>query len=213
MGRKAAKPGADGLDEIVTIRVELCDSDPPIWREVEVPTSVTLKVLNDIIQIVMGWTNSHLWEFTIGKKQYGLPADEDWRDKPLISAAGARLRDVLQPPKTTINYLYDFGDSWEHLLTVTGLRQGSPGLLYPRYLGGERNGPPEDCGGIPGFYAALEARADPSHPDHDEVAEWLGEYDPDLIDELQIGYALRRIAKRRNAGRARLAGGRARPPE
>ena len=56
-----------------------------------------------------------------------------------------------------------------------------------------------------GFYAVLEALADPQHPDHAETAEWLDEYDPEMIDELPIKYALGRIAARRNAARARLA--------
>jgi Plasmid pRiA4b ORF-3-like protein len=41
-----------------------------------VPTSITLNVLHDIIQAVMGWFDYHLWEFTIGKQKYGLPMDE-----------------------------------------------------------------------------------------------------------------------------------------
>ncbi|MBV8402280.1 MAG: plasmid pRiA4b ORF-3 family protein [Acetobacteraceae bacterium] len=111
---------------------------------------------------------------------------------------------MLNPRKTTIEYMYDFGDSWEHRLTVTHIRPGDPNLSYPRYIRGERNGPPEDCGGIPGFYAALDARADPSNPDHDYVVEWLDGYDPDVIDELPLKYALGRIASRRNAARKRL---------
>jgi hypothetical protein len=59
--------------------------------------------------------------------------------------------------------------------------------------------PPEDCGGVPGFNAMLEAVADPNHPNHVEAKEWLDEYDPKVIDELLIKYALSRIANRRNA--------------
>ncbi len=70
------------------------DTDPPIWREVEVPTSITLKVLHDIVQAVMGWFDYHLWEFTIGVRKYGLPMDEDWGTEPRIEATKVRLRDV-----------------------------------------------------------------------------------------------------------------------
>jgi hypothetical protein len=51
-------------------------TDPLIWRQVEVPTSIALNVLHDIIQAVMGWFDYHLREFTIGKQKYGLPMDE-----------------------------------------------------------------------------------------------------------------------------------------
>jgi hypothetical protein len=120
---------------------------------------------------------------------------------------------VLRPRRTTIDYLYDFGDCWEHRLTVTDIRAGDPELSYPRYIAGERNAPPEDCGGIPGFYETLDAAADPKHPDHAEAEEWLDDYDPDEIDELPIKYALSRIANQRNAARARLAKRQSRPSD
>lgn len=194
---------ADSINEICTLRIELCGSDPLIWRQVEVPTSVTLKGLHDIVQAAMGWWDYHLWEFTIGQRRYGLPMDEDWGTAPRTDAAKVRLREVLTPRKTTITYHYDFGDDWEHRLVLTGIRQGEPGIGYPRYVGGEGNAPPEDCGGIHGFYDKLAIAADPSHPDHAEVTEWLEDYDPKAIDELQIKISLGRIAKRRNAAKAR----------
>jgi hypothetical protein len=195
----------DSFNEIATIRIELLDTDPPIWRQVEVPTSVTLKVLHDIVQIVMGWFDYHLWEFTIGKRKYGLPSDEDWGTEPRIAADKVRLRDVLAQPKTMIKYVYDFGDNWEHQLTVTNIRAGEPSVSYPRYIGGERNGPPEDCGGVRSFHAMLDVLADPTHPDHADLSERLDDYDPDVIDELPIKYGLSRIANRRNSARTRIA--------
>jgi pRiA4b ORF-3-like protein len=196
---------SDSFNEIATIQIELRHTDPLIWRRVEVPTSITLKVLHDIIQAVMGWFDCHLWEFIIGKQKYGLSMDEDWGTEPRIEAAKVRLRDVLKPRKTVINYVYDFGDYWEHRLTVTDVRAGQPGISYPRYIGGEQNGPPEDCGGISGFYGLLEALADRTHPDHADAKKWSGDYNPNTFDELPIKYALSRIANRRNAARSRLA--------
>jgi hypothetical protein len=195
----------DSFNEIATVRIELRDSDPVIWRQVEVPTSITLKVLHNIIQIAMGWLDCHLWEFTIAKRRYGLPMDEDWGTEPRTDAGKIRLRDVLRPRRTTIDYLYDFGDCWEHRLTVTNIRAGDPELSYPRYVAGERNAPPEDSGGIPGFYETLDATADPTHPDHAQAKEWLDDYNPDVFDELPVKFALGRIANQRNAARARLA--------
>ena len=193
------------LNEIATVRITLRNADPAIWREVEVPTSSTLKVLNDIIQGVMGWFDYHLWEFTIGERRFGLPMDEDWGTEPRREAGKVRLRDVLKQGETVIDNLYDFGDGWEHRLVVTDVRPGDAGVSYPRYVGGEGNGPPEDCGGIPGFHEMLDAISDPGHPDHAEIKEWAEDYDPQVIDELSIKYALSRIANRRNAAKARLA--------
>jgi Plasmid pRiA4b ORF-3-like protein len=195
---------SDSFNEIATVRIELRHTDPLIWRQVEVPTSITLKVLHDILQVVMGWFDYHLWEFTIGKQRYGLPMDAGWEAEPCINAGKARLRDVLKPRKTVIDYTYDFGDCWEHRLTVTDVRAGKPEVSYPRYIGGERSGPPEDCGGIPGFYELLEAIADAAHPNHAQLKEWAGDYDPESFDELPIKYALGRIANRRKAAKPRL---------
>jgi hypothetical protein len=195
---------ADSLNQICTVRIELLDTSPLIWREVEVPTSITLKVLHDIVQITMGWFDQHLWEFTIDQKSYGLPMDKDWGTAPRTEAIKVRLRDVLKPRKTNINYLYDFGDSWEHRITITKVRPGLPGVSYPHYVDGEWDCPPEDCGGIPGYYHMLDALADAEHPDHAEVAEYLEGWNPREIDKLPLRIALGRIANRRNAARTRI---------
>jgi hypothetical protein len=205
IGKSPAKTAEDSFNQICTVRIELLDTDPLIWREVEVPTSITLKVLHDIVQITMGWLDQHLWEFTIDKRRYGLPMDEDWGAARRTEAIKVRLRDVLKPRKTVADYLYDFGDSWEHRLTITKTRPGLPGVSYPNYLGGEWDCPPENCGGIPGYYTMLDVLADPEHPDHAEVAEYLEDWDPKEIDELPLKIALGRIANRRNAARTRIA--------
>jgi len=194
----------DSFTEVATLRIELKGSDPVIWREVEVPTSITLKVLHDIVQVTMGWMDYHLWQFVIAGQAYGLPMDEDWGTAPRKVAVRVRLRDVLSPGTTTIDYTYDFGDDWEHRLIVSDVRSGDPGTGYPRFIGGQRDCPPEDCGGIPGFYEMLEARSDPTHPDHAQISEWLDEYDPDELDDFPIQVALGRIAARRNAAAKRI---------
>ena len=204
MNPVGSKAAFDSFNEIATVRIELRDSDPLIWRQIEVPTSITLKVLHDIIQAAMGWFDYHLWEFTIAKRRYGLPTDEDWGPEPRLEAAKVRLREVLKSGRTTVDYLYDFGDSWEHRLSITDVRAGDPNLSYPRYIAGEHNAPPEDCGGIPGFYETLDAVADPKRPSHVEAKQWFADYDPDSFDELPIKIALGRIANQRNAAKARL---------
>ncbi len=203
--RRATKPTAiDSFTEIATLRIELKDSDPPIWRVVEVPTSITLKVLHDIVQVTMGWLDYHLWELVIDGQSYGLPMDEDWGTSPRKVASRTRLRDVLAPGTTRIDYTYDFGDNWQHNLTVSAVRRGEPDTAYPRFIGGERDCPPEDCGGIHGFYEMLEAKADPNHPDHAEITEWLDGYDPDELEVFPIQVALGRISARRNAAAKRI---------
>jgi Plasmid pRiA4b ORF-3-like protein len=203
-GGMTARLAIDSFTEIAALRIELKDSDPPIWRLVEVPTSITLKVLHDIVQVNMGWLDYHLWEFRIGGTTYGMPIGEDWVTAPRKIADRTRLRDVIAPGTTIIDYIYDFGDQLEHRLIVSDVRAGDPAAVYPRFIDGARNGPPEDCGGIPGFYDMLAARADASHPDHAEVSEWLDGYDPAALDVFPIQIALGRIAAPRNAAAKRI---------
>jgi hypothetical protein len=88
-------PAADDSNEVCTLRIELRGSDPLIWRQVEVPTAITLKVLHEVIQAAMGWFGQRLWEFAIGERRFGLPMDEDWGTEPRTAAAKVRLREVL----------------------------------------------------------------------------------------------------------------------
>jgi hypothetical protein len=84
----SAMTGFESYNEICTVRIELLETEPLIWREVEVPTSVTLKVLHDVIQITVGWFDCHLWRFTIGRQSYG----------PLMPEVSLRLRRLLGTP-------------------------------------------------------------------------------------------------------------------
>lgn len=128
---------------------------------------------------MFGWRDYHLWQFEIAGTLYGRPNDgePDIRD-----ASKVRLRDVLAKGAAAISYVYDFGDDWEHRITVTNVRTGEPALPYPRLVAGKMAGPPEDCGRLSGYYALLEARNDPDHPDHEEAAEILGNHDPKEVD-------------------------------
>jgi hypothetical protein len=173
-------------DTIATLRIDLLDSEPPIWREIEVPVAMTLKQLHAVVQAAMGWEDAHLWEFAVSRERIGSSR-----------AAKLTLQALLRPRTTKLTYIYDFGDCWEHQLTLTKPRAADPSLAYPRYVAGEHAAPPEDCGGIPGFYAQLEILADPEHPDHPDVEDWFGDYDPNSFDEKPIKDRLTRIANRR----------------
>jgi Plasmid pRiA4b ORF-3-like protein len=177
---------------IATLRIDLIDSDPPIWREVEVPTAITLRQLHTVVQAAMEWEDAHLWEFTIGREPIGGSR-----------AARVTLQELLRPHVTKLLYTYDMGDCWEHQLTLTRPRPADPAWAYPRYIAGENPAPPEDCGGTPGFYAQLEALADPNHPDHEDAKEWFGDFDPNRFDEQPVKDRLARIANRRRKAAAK----------
>ena len=182
------------IEIVATLRIELVDSDPLIWREIEVPITMTLKQLHAVIQAAMGWKDAHLWEFTLGRVSISSSR-----------AATLTLQDLLGPRTTRLGYTYDMGDYWEHRLILTKPRHAEAALAYPRYVAGENPAPPEDCGGILGFYAQLEALADPSHPDHDDAEEWFGDFDPNCFDDRPVMDRLDRIANRRRRSAVKSA--------
>jgi hypothetical protein len=196
-------------DQIASLHIALADTDPLVWRRVDVPLDASLKMLHDVIQGAMGWLDCHLWEFEADDKRYGVP-DPDWDDGSLLAARNTKLETLLDRGIRQFLYTYDMGDNWEHVITLEAIRAGEPGAKYPRYVEGERRAPPEDCGGTPGFEAFLEAIASPKHHEHREVTEWHHEcygepFDPDTIDERNAKFRIAAIAKRRAAGKASQA--------
>jgi hypothetical protein len=176
---------------------------------VEVPLDLTLKHLHDVIQAAMGWQDCHLYAFHIGDATYGEPTPSAFDGHRTLRARVARLRTLLDRGVDRFTYVYDFGDDWEHRITVEAVEEAAPGVAYPRFVDGARRGPPEDVGGPPGYQEFLKAATNPRHRRHREVIAWHGgAHDPDDIDEPIVRLRIRRIAKRRHAGqRARAAAG------
>lgn len=163
------------------LKIQLLDIEPVIWRRFVVPASITLDRLHDVIQIVMGWTDSHLHEFTIGNKRYTEYPES--KEDGLVCGR-YRLVDLIKQKGRTFRYLYDFGDSWEHELVLEESRYFNPELgTELACLEGERVCPPEDVGGIPGYFEFCNALKDPSHEEHESYMEWSGgDYDSERFD-------------------------------
>jgi hypothetical protein len=165
------------------LKVTIRDSQPPIWRRIELPSDVTLARLHAVIQIAFGWENAHLWVFETRSGDYGIPDPElGYHD-----AARKRLADVAARTGAKMVYTYDFGDGWDHDILVEEVGAPESRVRYPRCLGGRRAGPPEDCGGAYGYADLVGILADPAHKEHRFMLEWLGlesadDFDPDTFD-------------------------------
>ena len=166
------------------IKVTLRGSRPSIWRRFLVHSDVTLYKLHHILQVVMGWTGSHLHQYRIKNTYYGEPNDEFGMRR--VNEKKVRLNELLRKPKDRLVYEYDFGDSWEHDLVLEGVEIAKVGEKYPIVLKGKGACPPEDVGGIYGYYDFLEAIKDPSHPEHKDYVEWGEDFDPDEFDINEI---------------------------
>jgi hypothetical protein len=146
----------------------------------------------------MGWENYHLHQFTADKKVYSDPEyglDEMGGPK-VVDEIEVTLREVAPRVRSSLVYEYDFGDSWEHRIKVEKVLDADPRYPgHPICLEGERAAPPEDCGGIPGYYGSfLPAILDPAHEEHESMLEWIGgQFDPDAFDIEAVNKELKRI--------------------
>lgn len=173
---------------VARLKVELVDVAPRVVRRIEVPLALRLDRLHAVLQAAMPWEDRHLYEFRAGDTRWGLP-DPDW-DNDTRPAAKATLADLVEHTGTApIGYLYDFGDSWKHTLSVEDTHDAVPGHLYPRLTDVAGTCPPEDVGGFPGYEAFLDAMADPNHPEYEAMRTWHGRpFEPDIppADELRL---------------------------
>jgi len=173
-------------DTVYQFKITLLESNPPIWRRIQVK-NCTLDKLHEHIQTVMGWTNSHLHHFKVGEQLYGDPVlmEENMEEMDYRDSTRTKLSAIL--PKTgkrfRFVYEYDFGDSWEHEVVFEGCPKAEAGRQYPICLEGERACPPEDVGGMGGYADFLEAIRDKTHEERAAMFEWVsGWFDPEEFD-------------------------------
>ncbi len=179
-------------DLIYQVKVTLRDSKPPIWRRLLIPGSVTLYRLHHILQVAMGWSDSHLHHFIIAGKYYSTPSPDDWQ--PVKDERRYSLNQIAPSEKNRFTYEYDFGDSWEHQILVEKIQAPEAGVQYPLCVKGKRACPPEDVGGIWGYMNFVDAISDPNHREHDSYFEWWGgDFDPEEFNIDSINQALRQI--------------------
>ncbi len=165
----------------IELEVELADVEPRVWRRLVVPDTLPLFGLHLTIQGAMAWRNAHLHSFEIAGKEYGDPEMDFGGDgDTILDEREFALRDLLKT-RGTAYYTYDFGDDWLHIVRQTKKHRKSGPFFLPYCDGGERSGPPEDCGGPPGYEAFLQAYGDPCHPEHPNVREWGGVFEPEVF--------------------------------
>ena len=193
--RKAHNYRMATVDEIVVLRIELQGIEPLIWRRVAVRAGLNLTEVHRVIQAAMGWLDCHLWEFEANGRRYAmrLPSDPDWNER-YEDAEAAALGSLFHSGERRLNYVYDMGDFWEHSVIIERSAAPLPSTTYPQFLGGERRCPPEDCGGVPGYYEFLKNIA--RKKTRKGALDWYGgPYDPDDIGGQEIAVALGRIAE------------------
>jgi hypothetical protein len=183
--------------QIARLKITLDDVEPRVMRRVDVPFDIRLDRLHLVIQAAMGWTNSHLFEFRLGETGWGVPF-EGFLDGQQDARKASLAALLTEYGKRKFDYIYDFGDSWEHTIALEKILEAAPEQEYPCLIEAEGNCPPEDVGGYPGYEELLAAKADPSHERREEFEEWMDidAFDPKTADTASIKRALKALAKK-----------------
>ena len=185
--------------EIVRLKITLDQVKPTVMRRIEVPVSIALDTLHEMIQAIMPWENYHMYAFyqrLTDDVRWGLPPPEDLAfGMDIRDSREATLASVLAMPKfKLLRYNYDFGDDWQHSIKVERRFSAELWEQYPRLVDAKGRCPPEDVGGPWGYADYLEAMSDPTHKRHAELIGWLGRRDPNQIDRQAMETALARFA-------------------
>ena len=182
------------IQNVYQTHISLKNSKPRIWRRLLIPSDLLLSDFNKIIQTSMGWTNSHLHQFIKDNIFYmpKNPDDDLWYEFNNVDYGEIRISELLEYENDKIEYEYDFGDGWMHEIKLEKILPPERNIGLPVCLKGKMNCPPEDCGGLGGFYNMLEILKDPDHEEYESYLEWLGEgYDPEYFNIEEINELLK----------------------
>lgn len=188
-GKSVKQPAAKkkpGAGTVYQLKITLLGFKPVIWRRIQV-LDCTLDQLHEHVQTAMGWTNSHLHHFRVGKQLYGDPElmQDNFEMMEYEDSTATRLSELAprSGKRFKFFYEYDFGDSWEHEILIEGVSDPAPGKRYPICVEGQNACPPEDCGGVWGYADLLEKIGNKQHEDYEDMLEWLGgSFDAEAFD-------------------------------
>jgi hypothetical protein len=187
------------------LKVTLKDSNPLIWRDILVPSDLTLEELHYVIQTVMGWGNSHLHQFIAEEVLYNNDMKSDNNDEYGLDTRDEKEHDrnekkytvsqILTKEQSSLIYEYDLGDSWTHKIELKKILPADTHAFQPRCIRGEKACPPEDCGGIWGYTDMLETLRNAKNSEKKDILERLGnDFNPDYFDVDEVNGLLRHLS-------------------
>jgi Plasmid pRiA4b ORF-3-like protein len=204
--RRRSRPSTARRLPLRTLRVStvLAYTNPSIWRRLELASDLRLDGLHRVLQAAFEWEGGHLHQFSVEDRSW----DDGSAPDPFSASAASEpesktcLSQVLAAVGDQLVYVYDFGDSWEHVVLLEEIAEPKPGAARARVVGGERAAPLEDCGGVPGYEDLVTALSDPKRSEHADVVEWYAEvyggspadFDPAQVDIEALDQAVQRIA-------------------
>lgn len=174
------------------LKISLVGITPKIWRRVVVNSDIDLGILHEVIQIVMNWNGTHLHKFYTRTQTYMMPYDDCEYEEDLLAMEDyedALVCDLLYTKGQHLKYEYDFGDSWVHDIVVEELLPPIEAERDAHFIKGKNAAPPDDCGGVVGYQRLREILADPSHPEYEDMAEWMGLEPGERFDPTYMMYS------------------------
>ena len=194
-------PHRKPYSNVLQFKITLLETDPPVWRRIRVPDFYTFYDLHVAIQDAMGWLDCHLHDFKIQPRRRACLdiridspfALDDLEEAAPILTTEVAVTDFLTEEGDRALYTYDYGDDWLHDVLFEGSYPKEPGKKYPICLAGELAGPPEDCGGIRGYYDCIKALRE--RDNLEGKLTWLGRWKPDRFDPAKVKFwsPLRRL--------------------
>jgi hypothetical protein len=180
----------------LTFKIELEHTYPKVTRSFKVSPLISMYEMHHIIQIVMGWTNSHLYQFNVGEEVIADTRLVDDELGPVTDVKGVMVTQVFSHVGNTITYEYDFGDGWMHHLELVEISTHPIDEVLPQIIGGENACPPEDCGGTYRYKELKEVLRNPKHPEYKSTKIWVGsKFDPMVCDLKTIQQNLGKLRK------------------
>ena len=184
------------FNQVYQFKITLKDIKPLIWRRIWVPKTYTFWDFHVAIQDSMGWYDCHLHEFeivnllSVTKTIIGIPnEDEDFANYKTLPGWKQKIADYFSKENKSANYIYDFGDNWEHKIILEKILPKENNITYPLCIKGERACPPEDCGGSYGYEDFLKIIGDPDDEQHERMLEWIGgEFNPEHFDPNEVTF-------------------------
>lgn len=165
--------------EMFSIRVSLEKAPFEISRQLEVPSNIRLDTLASCLVYAMGWEGNHLNQFKANGEFY---EEVDEAGDAFYREVGFKkkgqyeftLKELLNRKGKSIIWEYDFGDSWEHSITLEDRRKKSAYEDYSvNIMKGKNACPPENCGGVYGYKHLLDVLADPKSPEYMMMKNWV----------------------------------------
>ncbi len=178
------------MNPIIQIKVTIEDIKPLIWRRLLVKSSSTFFELHNILQITFGWENSHIFQFKVEDYFIGIPDPDNIE---VIDANDLTLGNILTEKDYEVTYEYDFGDSWEHIIKVEKFLYADLDSEYPVYSAGKMAAPPENCGGVTGYYQIMKARGNKKHPEYEQLKGGRKSFNPGYFNIESVNNQLARL--------------------